>query len=140
MKITSAMTDAAIAQELFERLEKQRKVMQITQEEMAERVGITRKSYAAVKHGISKLSTFIAILRQLELLDNLELIATPAGRSPMEALRDGGKKSKNNYRSSLDINIRPAVRIRVPTIQSSSGRATETNPILARRQRLKTTE
>ena len=62
MKITKGMTDAAIAEELYERLEVQRKNLKLTQEDIAQRIGTTRKTYRAMRLGMCKLSMFIAVL------------------------------------------------------------------------------
>lgn len=86
MKITNGMSDSAIANELFNRLDARRKSLKMSQQEMAERIGITRKSYAAIGSGTCKLTTLISLLRHLDLLDNLDHIITPAGVSPMASL------------------------------------------------------
>jgi transcriptional regulator with XRE-family HTH domain len=66
MKITNGMSDSAIANELFKRLDALRKARGISQQEMAERIGITRKSYASIGAGTCKFTTLIALLRQLD--------------------------------------------------------------------------
>lgn len=78
LDITKSMTDTAIVSELYQRIETRRKNSNITQAEMAERIGITTKSYRAIQKGVCRLTTFIALLRQLDLVENLNgLVSTP---------------------------------------------------------------
>lgn len=91
--ISSTMTDFAIAEELYARLERRRKNMGFTQEEMAERVGITPKSYRAIPKGTGRLTSFIALLRYLDCLDNLNLLVSEPTISPLAMLEQERKKS-----------------------------------------------
>lgn len=85
--ISVSMSDAAIARELYARAEANRKRLGLSQTDVADKLGITPKSYRAIKNGTCKLTTFIALLRVLELLDNFnELIPTPKP-SPIEIAR-----------------------------------------------------
>lgn len=85
--INVSMSDAAIARELYARAEANRKRLGLSQTDVADKLGITPKSYRAIKNGTCKLTTFIALLRVLELLDNFnELIPTPKP-SPIEIAR-----------------------------------------------------
>jgi|GEM_PF-4216956 len=107
--ITKSMTDAAIVSELYERIETRRKNSNITQAEMAERIGITTKSYRAIQKGVCRLTTFVALLRQLDLVENLNgLISTPK-ISPLQMKfsastaqrRSAARKLKNEPVSAL---------------------------------------
>lgn len=81
MKITVAMSDIAIAKELFERLEFYRKSRGISQEKLVENLGISRPTYARLKKGTCNLATFIAVLREMNLLEGLNvLIPNPTVR------------------------------------------------------------
>lgn len=91
--ISTTMTDFAIAEELYARLERRRKNMGFTQEEMAERVGITPKSYRAIPKGTGRLTSFIALLRYLDCLDNLNLLVSEPTISPLAMLEQERKKS-----------------------------------------------
>ncbi|MBU1308586.1 MAG: helix-turn-helix domain-containing protein [Gammaproteobacteria bacterium] len=143
MKITEAMSDAAIAYELFERLEHKRKALGLTQEQIASNVGITRKSYGALKSGTTKLATFIAIIRQLELLEQLDTIATSSEFSPMESLRASMKPGVkwHNFKGLLNtepqrVVVRPAKK----AADKPKSKQQNISPIMARRQRLVTKE
>lgn len=97
--ISPAMTDFAIAEELYERLERRRKNMGFTQEEMAERVGITPKSYRAIPKGTGRLTSFIALLRYLDCLDNLNLLVSEPTLSPLAMLEQERKKSTSRRKN-----------------------------------------
>ncbi len=97
--ISSSMTDFAIAEELYARLERRRKNLGFTQEEMAERVGVTPKSYRAIPKGTGRLTSFIALLRYLGCLDKLNLLVSEPTISPLAMLeqerkRPAGRRSK----------------------------------------------
>lgn len=98
--ISTAMTDFAIAEELYERLERRRKNMGFTQEEMAERVGITPKSYRAIPKGTGRLTSFIALLRYLDCLDNLNLLVSEPTLSPLAMLEQERKKTTSRRNKS----------------------------------------
>ena len=152
MKISNSMSDSAIANELFERIEQQRKALKLTQDAIARTIGISRKSYsAAIKSGKTSLLNFIAILRHLELLDNLELIVQTPEQSPMAALK-ATRLSSSRKNTSIE-NIGKA-RLAAPNVEEAiekgerqilvgtgaGGKAQLDNPILASRQRLKVQE
>ncbi|PJR58202.1 helix-turn-helix domain-containing protein [Raoultella sp. T31] len=81
MKITISMSDTAIAKELFERLESYRKSRGISQEKLAENLGISRPTYARLQNGTCSFVTFIGILREMNLLEGLNaLISSPTVR------------------------------------------------------------
>lgn len=80
-KVSAAMTDSTIAEQLFSRIEIRRKAMKITQVDMAARVDITPKTYRSLKTGSCSVMILLTVLRQLNLLENLEaLIPAPTVR------------------------------------------------------------
>lgn len=128
MKITNGMSDSAIANELFNRLDALRKARGISQQEMAERIGITRKSYASIGAGTCKFTTLIALLRQLDLLNNVELLASPVGASPM-ALLQANVKNRGSRRT-----MRTSVKFPAPPL-FNFGDEVAANPILSMRKK-----
>lgn len=86
------MTNAAIAAELGERLERLRLEQNMTQKMLADEIGITAKSYRQLVAGGGKLENMIAALRALNALEQLDnfLPATPP--SPLEQLKLRGKQ------------------------------------------------
>lgn len=87
-----SMTNAAIAAELGDRLEHLRLERNMTQQALADEIGITTKSYRQLVAGGGKLENMIAALRALNALEQLEnfLPATPP--SPLEQLKLRGKQ------------------------------------------------
>ena len=86
------MTNIAIAEELGNRLERLRLEHNMTQQALADEIGITAKSYRQLVAGGGKLENMIAALRALNALQQLDnfLPATPP--SPLEQLKLRGKK------------------------------------------------
>ncbi|MDR7090984.1 helix-turn-helix transcriptional regulator [Cellvibrio fibrivorans] len=86
------MTNASVAAELGNRLEKLRLEQNMTQQALADEIGITAKSYRQLVAGSGKLENMVAALRALNALEQLEnfLPATPP--SPLEQLKLRGKQ------------------------------------------------
>ncbi|HEY0892390.1 MAG TPA: helix-turn-helix transcriptional regulator [Cellvibrio sp.] len=86
------MTNASIAAELGNRLETLRLEQNMTQQALADEIGITAKSYRQLVAGGGKLENMVAALRALNALEQLEnfLPATPP--SPLEQLKLRGKQ------------------------------------------------
>jgi len=92
IKDVYVMSDEAIAAEIGQRIEQLRLEADITQEAIAEELGITTKTYRATIKGRGKFSTLIGILRvlgQLELMDRF-IPETPF--SPMALLKLRGRQ------------------------------------------------
>ena len=86
------MSDDTIAAEVGRRIEQMRLEADITQESIAEELGITTKTYRATIKGKGKFATLIGILRvlgQLELIDRF-IPETPF--SPMALLELRGRQ------------------------------------------------
>src|SRR5690554_5202599 len=72
-KIRNAMTDEAIEKELGQRLARIRINANVTQDELAQAIGIDRGRISRLESaGSGKLSTVVAVLRHLDRLDLLE--------------------------------------------------------------------
>jgi len=71
--IRYSLTDDAIAQELGRRLARLRLNANISQDQLADAIGVDRGRIGRLEHsGAGKLSTLIAVLRHLEKLELLE--------------------------------------------------------------------
>ncbi len=81
---TNAMTDAALAGALFQRIESRRKAMKMTQLALSEQVGITPKTYRTLKTGSCSVMVLIGVLRELEMLANLDNLVPDPGTRPAE--------------------------------------------------------
>lgn len=87
-----SMTNSAIAAELGERLERLRLAQNMTQQMLAEEIGITAKSYRQLVAGGGKLENMIAALRALNALDQLDNFLPDTPASPLEQLKLRGKQ------------------------------------------------
>ena len=82
------LSNPQIEQELGKRLKKRRLEMNLSQEQIAGRSGLSRRTITAIENGEgSTLTTLIAMLRALEALDALEGILPDTGPSPMAMLK-----------------------------------------------------
>ncbi|MEI7926949.1 MAG: helix-turn-helix transcriptional regulator [Verrucomicrobiales bacterium] len=77
-----------IEKELGKRLKNRRLDLNLSQMEVAERSGLSRRTITAIEHGEgSTLSTLIALLRALNALNTLEQFLPNPGISPMKMLK-----------------------------------------------------
>lgn len=89
-----AMSNSAIAAELGDRLERLRLEQNMTQQTLADEIGITVKSYRQLVAGGGKLENMIAALRALNALEQLEHFLPPKLPSPLEQLKLRGKQRR----------------------------------------------
>ncbi|MGD8175448.1 helix-turn-helix transcriptional regulator [Marinimicrobium sp. ARAG 43.8] len=99
-KIRNAMTDEAIAKELGQRLAQVRINAELTQDELADAIGMDRGRISRLESsGSGKLSTVVAVLRQLDRLDLLEQwLPQGATLSPLKQLASEQKKPSKRKR------------------------------------------
>ena len=88
------MTDQAVVQELGRRIEQLRLERNLTQQALADEVGLSRISYRRLEAGEAKLINVVAVLRVLGQLSLLENAIPDAAFSPMEQLKLQGKKRR----------------------------------------------
>lgn len=86
------MTNASVAAELGNRLEALRLAQNMTQQALADEIGITAKSYRQLVAGGGKLENMVAALRALNALEQLENFLPAAAPSPLEQLKLRGKQ------------------------------------------------
>jgi DNA-binding XRE family transcriptional regulator len=114
-KISAAMTDEVIAEQLFARIEARRKALQITQADMAARIDITPKTYRNLKKGSCSVMVLLTLLRQLNLLENLDsLIPQPTVR-PTDVWRQTQSSAAGIREPSAGVGERLAARQRLKT-------------------------
>jgi transcriptional regulator with XRE-family HTH domain len=95
VKIKSYLTDEAVLSELGARLERQRLERNLTQRELAAQAGVERKAVQRIESGEPvKLTSFVRVLRALELLDVLEQLVPEPVPSPIELLKLHGKERR----------------------------------------------
>lgn len=90
--MTSDMTALAIAEELGERLKQARLNHNLTQVEVANFAGISRKSVIQAEKGKVQLEIFIAIIQALNLTEQLDLFLPKQIISPLQLSKLQGKK------------------------------------------------
>ena len=101
MKINN-LSDAAILAELGLRLARRRVELELTQAELAEQSGISKRTVERLEAGATtQLSTLIRILRFLQLLDGLEALVPEAVPRPLELLKLKGKARQRASRKRV---------------------------------------
>ena len=85
-------TDEAILAELGARLSAARLSRNLTQAQLARNAGVAKRTVERVEAGQSAhLTSFVRILRALDLLDGLDALLPPPQPAPMDLLRHHGK-------------------------------------------------
>lgn len=87
------MSDMAVIQELGSRIAQYRLNKNMTQSALANEVGVSPLTIHRVEHGHStQVSNLIRILRELNLLVNLEALIPEPAISPIQQVKMHGKK------------------------------------------------
>jgi transcriptional regulator with XRE-family HTH domain len=94
MKINNQATDEAILAELGGRLAKTRLDRNLTQVQLAERAGVSKRTVERLEAGAvaTQLPGFIRVCRVLDLVDRFDLLLPEPVLSPMAQLKLGGRK------------------------------------------------
>ena len=99
-KLTS---DEAVLEELGNRLSRQRVALQLTQADLAERAGVSKRTVERIEAGKSaQTATLVRILRVLDLLDGFYAMLPAGGPRPMDLLRLKGKERQRASRKRRD--------------------------------------
>lgn len=98
----SEKSASAIAAELGERLKQARLNHDLTQAEVAELAGISRKTVLNAEKGNVQLTILIAIMAALNLLEQLDLFLPKQDISPIQLAKLQGKKRQraSGYRKN----------------------------------------
>jgi transcriptional regulator with XRE-family HTH domain len=84
-------TDEAILADLGTRLSAARLSRNLTQARLAEDAGVAKRTLERMEAGESaQLTSFVRILRALDLLDRLDMLLPPPQPSPVDLLRRHG--------------------------------------------------
>jgi len=86
-----ALSDKAIEQELGRRIKTLRLQRDITQQQLAEATMLSLNTIKALEAGRGKLATVIAVLRELEALEQLDSFIPEPPVSPLQLARMQGK-------------------------------------------------
>lgn len=89
------MTDDSILEELGRRLARRRLDLQLTQAELAERAGVSKRTVERMEAGAAaQTPSLIRILRVLDLLRGLDQLIPENGPRQMDLLKLKGKERK----------------------------------------------
>ena len=96
MRINSDLSDLAILAEIAARIAGARLEQNLTQAQLAEKAGVSRRTVERVESGSvgTQLSGFIRICRALGIIERLEALLPEQAASPMEQLKLRGKKRR----------------------------------------------
>jgi len=96
MKITRQATDEAILSELGGRLAKVRLERNLTQAQLAEQAGVSKRTVERLESGgvATRLSGFIRVCRVLDVIERFDGCVPEPVPSPVEQLKLGGRKRR----------------------------------------------
>ncbi|MDZ7642058.1 MAG: transcriptional regulator [Desulfurivibrio sp.] len=89
-----SLTDAAIGTEIGARLKAFRLRKNLTQQQLATSAAVSLNVIKALEGGKGKLSSLIAVLRELGALDGLDLFIPEPEISPLQQAKQRGKKRR----------------------------------------------
>lgn len=87
-----SLTDKGIAEELGRRIRSLRLRRNVTQQALAEAAALSLNAIKALESGKGKLSTLIAVLRELGALDQLDGFIPEPPVSPIQLARRQGRR------------------------------------------------
>jgi transcriptional regulator with XRE-family HTH domain len=95
MKVTPEISDAAILQEIGSRLLRRRIDANLTQAQLAEEAGISKRTLERIESGQgTDFVMLIRVLRALKLTDGLESLVADLPQSPIVLLKKQGRERK----------------------------------------------
>jgi len=94
MKIAKQATDEAVLSELGGRLAQVRLERNLTQAQLAEQAGVSKRTVERLESGsvATQLSGFIRVCRVLDLVERFDLLVPEPVPSPVEQLKLRGRK------------------------------------------------
>ena len=94
MKIAKQASDEAILSELGGRLARVRLEQNLTQAQLAEQAGVSKRTVERLESGsvATQLSGFIRVCRVLDLVERFDLLVPEPVPSPVEQLKLRGRK------------------------------------------------
>ena len=94
MTITKEATDPAVLSELGERLARSRLERNLTQQQLADEAGVSKRTVERLEAGetATQLSGFIRVCRALDLLDRLDALIREPAPSPIAQLKLRGRR------------------------------------------------
>lgn len=102
MRIENQQTAEAVLEELGQRIARRRLDLRMTQANAAEQAGLGKRTVERIEAGKdANMTSFIRLLRVLELMDGLECLVPESGPRPMELLKMKGKERQRASSRSL---------------------------------------
>ena len=89
-----SLSDSAIEAEIGARIRALRLRRNVTQQALAEAAGLSETAIKGLESGRGRLSTLIAVLRELSALDHLDQFIPEITVSPLQLARRRGKERK----------------------------------------------
>lgn len=93
---------SAVAEELGSRLKQARLNKNLTQQEIADKLGVARKTIVLAEQGHTRFETFVAIMQALQLTDHLDVFLPKQEISPIQLAKMQGKKRRRASGQSSD--------------------------------------
>jgi transcriptional regulator with XRE-family HTH domain len=95
MKITAELTDIAVLHEIGDRLERRRIDAGLTQAQLADEAGISKRTVERIEAGHSTdFVMLLRVLRLLKLLEALDQLVPDLPQSPLMLLKSRGRARK----------------------------------------------
>ena len=108
MRLTPDLTDEAALRELGSRLERRRIDANLTQADLAEQAGISKRTLERIEAGHSTdFQLLLRALRALRLFDELDRLVPDLPQSPMALLKQKGRARKRVGRTRKKAKARP---------------------------------
>jgi len=99
-------SDPEILREIAMRLKRRRLNINMSQQELADRAGISRNTVSYIEQGESfGVLTLIQILRALNALDGIDSFLPDPGISPLQLARMKGRERRRAYKKSGKGNV-----------------------------------
>ena len=89
-----SMTDKGIGQEIGRRIRSLRLRRNLTQQQVADKAALSLNAIKSLESGKGKLSTLLAVLRELGALDAFDSFIPEPSISPLQLVRQQGKKRR----------------------------------------------
>ena len=103
MKISRDLNDDAVLNELGERIAHRRIQQGLTQAALSGQAGVSRSTVDRLERGHSvQLTNLVRVLRELDLLANLDVLLPRAAPTPMELLEREGRRQRAPRRKKAD--------------------------------------
>jgi transcriptional regulator with XRE-family HTH domain len=95
MRITNELSDMAVLQEIGQRTERRRIDAALTQAQLAEEAGISKRTVERIEAGHSTdFAMLLRVLRVLKLLEALDQLVPDLPQSPLTLLKGRGRARK----------------------------------------------